>query len=169
MDSFGDDQIRRLLRLKRYEQPPPGYFDNFLREFHRRQCERDELLHQSLWRTCVDSAESFALRFNPRPLASAGVAAVLVCGAVVSLRLIQQPNSTQVAVQRQPIPTVNIERQLDFPPSVFNATFDMQPTLRLRSRNRPAQPAHSLRSNQFVPLNLERELREEQSLLSENN
>lgn len=26
-----------LVQLKRYEQPPPGYFDNFLTEFHRRQ------------------------------------------------------------------------------------------------------------------------------------
>ncbi len=40
MDLCGDDEIRRLLRLKRYEQPPPGYFENFLHEFRRRQRER---------------------------------------------------------------------------------------------------------------------------------
>jgi len=33
MDPFGDDHIAHLLRLKRYEQPPPGYFENFLHEF----------------------------------------------------------------------------------------------------------------------------------------
>jgi len=48
MDEFNDSEIARLLRLKRYEQPPPGYFENFLHEFHRRQ--RDELLRQPLWR-----------------------------------------------------------------------------------------------------------------------
>jgi hypothetical protein len=42
MDPFGNDEIARLLRLKRYEQPPPAYFENFLHEFRRRQ--RDELL-----------------------------------------------------------------------------------------------------------------------------
>jgi hypothetical protein len=45
MDPRGDE-IGRLLRLKRYEQPPPRYFENFLREFHRRQ--RDELLRRSI-------------------------------------------------------------------------------------------------------------------------
>ena len=33
MDPFGNDEIARLLRLKRYEQPPPAYFENFLSEF----------------------------------------------------------------------------------------------------------------------------------------
>jgi len=51
MEEFDDREIARLLRLKRYEQPPPGYFENFLHEFHRRQ--RDELLRQPLWRICL--------------------------------------------------------------------------------------------------------------------
>jgi hypothetical protein len=44
MDPFGNDEIARLLRLKRYEQPPASYYENFLSEFRRRQ--RDELLRQ---------------------------------------------------------------------------------------------------------------------------
>jgi len=43
----GDDEIGTLLRLKRYEQPPPGYFENFLREFRRRRCG-ESLLYQQL-------------------------------------------------------------------------------------------------------------------------
>ena len=47
MDNFDDNEIGKLLRLKKYEQPPPGYFEDFLHEFHRRQ--RDELLREPLW------------------------------------------------------------------------------------------------------------------------
>src|SRR5205809_2312271 len=89
MDPCRDDEIRRLLRLKRYEQPPPDYFENFLYEFRRRQRQRDELLRQPIWRICLRRAEGFALQFNIRSLASAGVAVVVACAAVVSLRLYQ--------------------------------------------------------------------------------
>lgn len=46
-----ETDIQKLLRLKRYEKPPEGYFDDFLIEFQRRQ--RTELLrvplHEILW------------------------------------------------------------------------------------------------------------------------
>src|SRR5881409_4519647 len=102
MDEFDDREIARLLRLKRYEQPPPGYFENFLHEFHRRQ--RDELLRQPLWRICLDRAQDLMLRLNVRSLASypAAAAAVLVCAAVISLKIYQQPETTQVALQSPP-------------------------------------------------------------------
>ena len=44
MDPFDDDDTALLLRLKRDEQPPPDYFENFLSEFRRLQ--RDEFLRQ---------------------------------------------------------------------------------------------------------------------------
>src|SRR5512132_2879880 len=96
MDPFGNDEIARLLRLKRYEQPPPAYFENFLSEFRRRQ--RDELLRQPLLRICLYRAQNFVLRLDVRSLAPypAAVAAVLMCGTVVSIRIYQQPEPAQV-------------------------------------------------------------------------
>jgi hypothetical protein len=95
MDEF--DDIAKLLRLKKHEQPPPGYFDNFLHEFHRRQ--RDELLRQPLWRICLDRAHDFMLRLNVPALTSypAAAAAVLVCAAVVTLRISQAPPAASYA------------------------------------------------------------------------
>ena len=67
MDEFDDNEIGRLLRLKRYEQPPPGYFENFLHEFHRRQ--RDELLGNRSGGLLLGRAQDFMLRLNvPRSL-----------------------------------------------------------------------------------------------------
>jgi hypothetical protein len=103
MDPLDENQITKLLRLKRYEQPSPRYFENFLHEFHRRQ--RDELLRRPLWRICIDRARDFVLGFNLSSLTSypAAATAVLVCAAVISLKLYQTPMPSQVAVQDRPV------------------------------------------------------------------
>src|ERR1700745_3548911 len=99
MDEFNDNEIARLLRLKRYEQPPPAYFENFLHEFHARP--RVELLPQPLWRICLERAHNFMLQLDVRSLASypTAVAAVLVCAAIFSLKVYQQPEGARVAPQ----------------------------------------------------------------------
>ena len=40
-----DEQLQRLLRLKRYEQPPEGFAEEFLEKFQRRQ--RSEIIRRS--------------------------------------------------------------------------------------------------------------------------
>ena len=97
MDEFNDNEIGKLLRLKRYEQPPPGYFENFLHEFHRRQ--RDELLRQPLWRICLQRAQDFMFRLNVPSLTSypAAVTAMLLIAAVISLKIYQTPDTAQIA------------------------------------------------------------------------
>jgi len=62
MDPLNEEQIGKLLRLKKYEMPPPAYFDNFLHEFHRRQ--RDELLREPVWRIALKRAQDFLFRLN---------------------------------------------------------------------------------------------------------
>lgn len=103
MNELNDNEISKLLRLKRFEQPPPGYFDNFLHEFHRRQ--RNELLRQPLWRICVDRARDFVFQFNLSTLTSSPVAvtAVAICAAILSLKIYQTPQSTTVALKDRPV------------------------------------------------------------------
>ena len=104
MDEFDNNEIGRLLRLKRYEQPPPGYFENFLHEFHRRQ--RDELLRQPLWRIALGRAQDFMMSLNVARIASYPVAvtAVLLCTAVISLKIYQTTPAPNVARLSSAVP-----------------------------------------------------------------
>ena len=154
MKSFDDDKVARLLRLKRYELPPPDYFENFLYEFRRRR-QQEELVREPLWSICVDRVRDFMLRHNANSLAwySAGMAALVGCAAIISITLFQQPNSNQLAIQSSPVPTA--PPIMDLTPPVFPAAFDMQPTLLPTSRNVPRRFHDRLRSDEFVPLQLE--------------
>jgi len=101
MDPLNEEQIGKLLRLKKFEQPPPGYFDNFLHEFHRRQ--RDELLREPIWRIALQRAQDFMFRLNIPGLASypAMATALVVCAAVISLKVYQTPETVNVAAQNR--------------------------------------------------------------------
>ena len=165
MDPFGDDDIAQLLRLKRYEQPPASYYENFLSEFRRRQ--RDELLRQPVWRICFERAHGFALRHNVRPYPT-GVAVVVACAAVVSIKIYQQPEHVQIAVGSSPFPSTppaNAEREFNLAPPAMARTFNAELNFLTGSRDIPLLPADLLRSDQFVPLNLERESLDDHSML----
>ncbi len=95
MEKFTEEDIATLLRLKRHEQPPPGYFDNFLHEFHRRQ--RAELLRQPLWKIALQRAQDFMFQLNVGSMPAAATA-LLILAAVVSLKVSQTPNAATVAV-----------------------------------------------------------------------
>jgi hypothetical protein len=127
MDSSSDDQIARLLRLKRYEQPPPGYFENFLHEFRQRR-KRDELVRPR-WRMWFECVRNFALRPDVRPWVTATATAVVACAAVISNTTKQYPDTTQAAVQNSPVPSTPTatQQQFDFPPPAFTPSLDMQP------------------------------------------
>lgn len=78
-----NESVSRLLRLKRYEQPPPGYFDDFLNEFQSRQ--RAEVIHRPLWMIARDRVARF-LAPPPFPrLALAGSFAAVVLASTLLL------------------------------------------------------------------------------------
>ena len=75
-----EEQLTALLRIKRFEQPPPQYFDRLLENVHRRQ--REELLQRSLWRIAVERVQTFFSEHSMGNLSYAGaMAAALVVGA----------------------------------------------------------------------------------------
>ncbi len=96
-------ELQTLLRLKRYENPPPGYLEDFLGEFHRRQ--RVELLRRPLWRIALDRLGNLvpALPTLPVPnLAYAGVSAVALVAAAGLLTRHPAAGPT-VAVTNSPV------------------------------------------------------------------
>ncbi len=78
-----NDSISKLLRLKRYEKPPEGYFEDFLAEFQLRQ--RAEVIHRPFFRIAWDRLCSL-LAPPPVPrlvLAGSFAAAVIASGLVL--------------------------------------------------------------------------------------
>lgn len=141
MDQFDDKEIAALLRLKRFEQPPPGYFEDFLHEFHRRQ--RDELLKQPLWRICMERAHDFMMRMSVPALGSypAAVTAALVCAAVISFNLYQTPETRTAHVGPALTAPANATSELTLASPVATRVFSTQPLRRMDERARAHRAA----------------------------
>jgi hypothetical protein len=76
-----EEQLSALLRIKRFEQPPPQYFDRLLQDIHRRQ--RAELLRRPLWKIAAERVQTFFSEHSMGHLSYAGaLASVLVVGVV---------------------------------------------------------------------------------------
>jgi hypothetical protein len=77
-----DPDISRLLRLKRHEQPPPGYFEDFLSEFQLRQ--RSEVIRRPFLRIAMDRLGSIlAPPPIPRMAFAASFAVAIACSVAV--------------------------------------------------------------------------------------
>jgi hypothetical protein len=86
--------VSKLLRLKRYEKPPPAYFDDFLREFQRRQ--RAAALQRPAWAMLWDRLTSIAPTFRVPQFAYAAI--LMLAAAASTLIVLQQPSGTLAKV-----------------------------------------------------------------------
>lgn len=78
-----EKEISALLRLKRFEQPRPEYFEQFLRDFQRHQ--RSEMLRKSVWEIARDRTEAFFAQMRVSQLAYAGASVAVLCYAGASV------------------------------------------------------------------------------------
>jgi hypothetical protein len=76
------DSITKLLRLKRYEQPPEEYFQNFLAEFQTRQ--RSEVIHRPLLQIAWDRfCSMFVMPPVPKLVMATSFAAAVFAAVLV--------------------------------------------------------------------------------------
>ncbi len=87
-----ENDLQKLLRLKRHEQPPPAYFEDFLREFQQRQ--RDEMLRQPAWQVAWDRLGAFIGRVSlPRLAYHAATAAIVLTAGTVSWKILESDSA----------------------------------------------------------------------------
>jgi hypothetical protein len=75
---LNESQLQALLRLKRYEQPPAGYFNDLLESVHRRQ--REEMLRRPAWQIALERIRAFFAPLHLDWRHAGSMAALLVVG-----------------------------------------------------------------------------------------
>ena len=97
-----DDKLQKLLRLKRYEQPPEEFAEEFLEKFQRRQ--RGELMRRSALGLFWERLQAWAEGLR-RPVvlwSVAGVYAALMLGFWLWPRPVPEGSTTLVVGTAQP-------------------------------------------------------------------
>ena len=114
MSDFED--IQRLLRLKRYEQPPEGFVEDFVRQFHHRQ--RQEIMQHSARGLLWERVNTYFHGLFAPTWRWAGATAVALVAAVVIFKpgaggnagLAQSSKPTNA--HQEPISDAEVERYL---------------------------------------------------------
>jgi hypothetical protein len=97
-----EEQLSTLLRLKRFEQPPPQYFDRLLQDIHRRQ--RAELLRRPLWKIAAERIQTFFSEHSMGHLSYAGALASVMIVGVGAIGLMTSGGGSTVARTEFPKP-----------------------------------------------------------------
>ncbi len=95
-----DQQIRALLRLKRAEQPPAGYYEKLLQDIHRRQ--RSELLQRPLWAIALERFQTFFSEHSMGSVSYAGAMAVVALAGLLAINGVSKSNHAGTMVASAP-------------------------------------------------------------------
>jgi hypothetical protein len=150
-----DEQLRALLRIKRFEQPPPGYYDQLLRDIHRRQ--RSELLRRPLWKIALERVQTFFGEHSMSPASYAGAMATLLIFGVGVISMVPSGGSgrsgfsgstlAQASIGGVKAPQASPNLRLQMPVGSDRVVAAGLDSL----RNRPAsQPTQSVRHPRYV-------------------
>ena len=93
-----EEQLSALLRVKRFEQPPPQYFDRLLNDLHRRQ--RAELLRRPLWKIATERLQTFFSEHSMGHLSYAGALASVLAIGVTAIGVMTSGGPAPVAVAK---------------------------------------------------------------------
>ena len=109
-----ENELQELIKLKRYEQPEEGYFDDFLKEFQQRQ--RSEILKLSARGLFVERVKdwfNFSSVSNKLAL-GAGVACAACAVVAMTLHFLPKlQQKQQIANQLDALPTDVAETSSD--------------------------------------------------------
>lgn len=98
---LNEKQLQALLRIKRYEQPPPGYFDDLLANIQKRQ--RAEMLRRPAWRLALERVMTFAQSLRVDWQYTASMAGILLTGVAIIQMAMPKHLPTQLAVAAPPL------------------------------------------------------------------
>jgi hypothetical protein len=98
-------QLRRLLTLKRYEQPPPGYFDDFSEQVIIRIRAGERIDHFSFWEVLSWEApwlQRLWAAVETRPMLAGGFG-VAVCGLLLAGMLYSEQRESALLPTPNPV------------------------------------------------------------------
>ncbi len=147
------EQLRRLLRLKRHEQPPPGFFEAFSRRILAR-IEAGETgdARRPFWQLPWLADLMAALERKPA-LAGAFslvVCALLVCGIVFSVAPAGSPGSPEMAVGSQALAAFTVPQAPAAAPMFVSSTNGLLPGSMQEAFTQPFDGARIVRVSESV-------------------
>ena len=113
-------QVSKLLRLKRYEMPPPGYYDRVLNDFRRRQ--RADLMTRPAYVEMWEKFLGLWPNFRVPQFAYTAIIALALGASVVIFSPMATTSGPTLASNSAPSPTSNFTLTPQRPVTIPSAT-----------------------------------------------
>ena len=125
---LSETQLQALLRLKRHEQPPAGYYEGLLDRVHRRQ--REEMLRRPAWQIALERVRAFFAPLHMDWRQAGAMAAILVAG-IFAIRVAipeRAVDSTHIASVPESLNQPAPERNITFENVAAKSVADVPPS-----------------------------------------